>query len=115
MAVLDCGCGEATITMGLAEVVPDGRVVVAVDLDQDSFAATRCYADSIGPNNLTFIVADGRQLPFHDAVFDAVLCHSVLEVLDVPTRTVAELRCVTKPGGVVGVASVDYGGIITWR
>jgi ubiquinone/menaquinone biosynthesis C-methylase UbiE len=86
MAVLDCGCGEATITMGLAEVVHDGRVV-----------------------------ADGRQLPFHDAVFDAVLCHSVLEVLDVPTRTVAELRCVTKPGGVVGVASVDYGGIITWR
>ena len=111
MAVLDCGCGEATITMGLAEVVPDGRVV-AVDLDQDSFAAARCYAEWIGRNNLTFVVADGRQLPFHDAVFDAVLCHSVLETLDDPARTVAELRCVTKPGGVVGAASVEYSGII---
>jgi ubiquinone/menaquinone biosynthesis C-methylase UbiE len=111
MAVLDCGCGKATITMGLAEVVHDGRVV-AVDLDQDSFAATRCYAASIGRNNLTFIVADGRRLPFHDAVFDAVLCHSVLETLDDPARTVAVLRCVTKPGGVVGAASVEYSGII---
>ena len=52
------------------------------------------------------------QLPFQDAVFDAVLCHSVLETLDDPARTVAELRCVTKPGGVVGAASVDYSGII---
>jgi SAM-dependent methyltransferase len=111
MAVLDCGCGKATITMGLAEVVHDGRVA-AVDLDQDSFAATRCYAASIGRNNLTFIVADGRRLPFHDAVFDAVLCHSVLETLDDPARTVAVLRSVTKPGGVVGAASVEYSGII---
>src|SRR5260370_42067942 len=27
MVVLDCGCGEATITTGLAEAVPAGRVV----------------------------------------------------------------------------------------
>jgi ubiquinone/menaquinone biosynthesis C-methylase UbiE len=26
MVVLDCGCGEATIAMGLAEAVPAGRV-----------------------------------------------------------------------------------------
>jgi ubiquinone/menaquinone biosynthesis C-methylase UbiE len=27
MVVLDCGCGKATITLGLGEAVPDGRVV----------------------------------------------------------------------------------------
>jgi cyclopropane fatty-acyl-phospholipid synthase-like methyltransferase len=27
MIVLDCGCGKATITLGLARAVPDGRVV----------------------------------------------------------------------------------------
>ena len=30
--VLDCGCGTGTITLGLAEAVPEGHVV-GVDLD----------------------------------------------------------------------------------
>ena len=111
MAVLDCGCGEATITLGLAAAVHAGRVV-AVDLEKESFAAARRHALSIGRCNLAFTVADGRQLPFHDAAFDAMLCHSVLEMLDDPARAVEELRRVTKPGGVVGAASVEYGGII---
>ena len=111
MAVLDCGCGEATITLGLAEAVHAGWVV-AVDVKQGSFAAARRYAASIARSNLDFAVADGRRLPFHDAAFDAVLCHSMLETLDDPAKAVTELRRVTKPGGVVGAASVEYGGII---
>jgi len=114
MAVLDCGCGEATITLGLAEAVPNGRVV-GVDVEKDSFAAARCHASSTGRNNLAFTLADGRQLPFRDAAFDVVLCHSMLETLGDPTRAVAELRRVTKPGGVVGAASVEYGGLIPRR
>jgi len=111
MAVLDCGCGEATITIGLAEAVPNGRVV-GVDVEMDSFAAARCHAASTGRNNLAFTVADGRQLPFHDAAFDAVFCHSMLETLGDPANAVAELRRVTKRIGVAGAASVDYGGLI---
>jgi ubiquinone/menaquinone biosynthesis C-methylase UbiE len=111
MAVLDCGCGEATITIGLAEALPAGRVV-GVDLKEDSLAAARRNAGFIGRNNVAFIAADGRQLPFHDAVFDAVLCHSVLETLGDPAGAIAELRRVTKRGGVIGAASVEYGGII---
>jgi len=111
MVILDCGCGEATITTGLAQTVPTGRVV-GVDLDGDSFAAAGGYAASIGLYNLAFAVADGRRLPFDDATFDAVLCHSVLETLGDPANVVAELRRVTKRGGVVGGASVEYGGII---
>jgi SAM-dependent methyltransferase len=44
--------------------------------------------------------------------FDAVLCHSMLETVDDPALVVAELRRVTKPAGVVGTASVEYGGLI---
>jgi SAM-dependent methyltransferase len=97
--------------LGLAGAVPDGRVV-GVDLDKDDLLAARCSAALIGQENLTWIVADGRQLPFHDAAFDAVLCHSMLETLDDPTNVVTELRRVTKHGGVVAAASVEYGGII---
>ena len=111
MAVLDCGCGQATITIGLAEAVPIG-LVVGVDLEKEGFAAARCYATSIGRRNIAFAVADAKHLPFHDAAFDAVLCHSVLETLANPGRAVDELRRVTKPDGVVGAASVEYGGLI---
>ena len=111
MVVLDCGCGEATITMGLAEAVPAGRVV-GVDLETDNLAAARRYAASIGRANLAWAAADGRRLPFHDAAFEAVLCHSMLETLGDPASVVAELRRVTKRGGVVGAASVEYGGRI---
>jgi SAM-dependent methyltransferase len=111
MAVLDCGCGKATITLGLAEAVPDGRVV-GVDLDKDGLLAAHCSAALMGRGNIACIVADGRLLPFHDAAFDAVLCHSMLETLSDPRNVVTELRRVTKHGGVVGAASVEYGGLI---
>ena len=69
-------------------------------------------AVSLAQQNVSWIGADGRSLPFHDAVFDAVLCHSMLETLDDPVPVIAELRRVTKRGGVVGAASVEYDGII---
>jgi ubiquinone/menaquinone biosynthesis C-methylase UbiE len=109
--VLDCGCGEGAIAMGLAEAVPAGRVI-GVDLGADSLAVARRYAASTGRANLAWAVADGRRLPFDDASFEAVLCHSVLETLKEPAKVVAELRRVTKRGGVVGAASVEYGGLI---
>jgi ubiquinone/menaquinone biosynthesis C-methylase UbiE len=111
MAVLDCGCGKATIALGLAEAVPKGRVV-GVDLNKDNLLAACCSASLMGQGNLVCIVADGGRLPFHDAAFDAVLCHSMLETLDDPRNVVTELRRVTKHGGVVGAASVEYDGLI---
>jgi SAM-dependent methyltransferase len=111
MMVLDCGCGNATITLGLARAVPDGRVV-GVDNKRSSVVAALRSAALIGQKNFACVVADGRRLPFYDASFDAVLCHSVLETLDDPALVVAELRRVTKPAGVVGAASVEYGGLI---
>jgi SAM-dependent methyltransferase len=111
MVILDCGCGEATISIGLSEAVPAGRVV-GVDLDKHGIATARRYAASTGRGNLALALADCRRLPFGAAAFDAVFCHSVLETLGDPTTVVAELRRVTKRGGVVGAASVEYGGII---
>jgi ubiquinone/menaquinone biosynthesis C-methylase UbiE len=111
MLVLDCGCGTATITIGLAEALPAGGVV-GVDLAKDSLSAARRNACTMGRNNLAWAAADARCLPLADAVFDAVLCHSVLETVGEPADVVAELRRVAKFGGVVGAASVEYGGLI---
>ena len=109
--VLDCGCGAGTITLGLAEAVPGGHVI-GVDLDLSGLKGAQRAAISLGQQNVSWIGADGRSLPFHGAIFDAVLCHSMLETLDDPAPVIAELRRVTKRGGVVGAASVEYDGII---
>ena len=109
--VLDCGCGDGTITVGLAEALAEGSVV-GVDLDAVVLKDARRAAFLLGRQNLSWIGGDGRSLPFRDAAFDAVLCHSVLETLSDPAEVIAELRRVTRRGGVVGAASVEYDGII---
>jgi SAM-dependent methyltransferase len=111
MIVLDCGCGNATITVGLAKAVSGGRVV-GVDLDKDSLVAAHRNASALGRGNIAFAAADGRCLPFSDAAFDAVFCHSVLETVGDPASVVVELRRVIRSGGVVAAASVEYGGLI---
>ena len=111
LIVLDLGCGQATISMGIAETVPNGRVV-GIDIDRGNLAVARRDAAAIGHGNLAFAAADGRQLPFRDGAFDAVLCHSMLETLRDPASVVVELRRIIRRGGVIGAASVEYGGII---
>src|SRR5262249_16144585 len=76
MVGVDLGCGRATISIGLSETVPNGRVV-GVDIDRDDLAMGRRNAAAMDRGNLAFAAADGRRLPFGDHVFDAVLCHSV--------------------------------------
>jgi SAM-dependent methyltransferase len=110
MAVLDYGCGEGTIAVGLAEAVPEGRVV-GVDLAERNLLLAHRYATSLGLGNLFWCAADASRLPFCDAQFHAVLCRSMLETVDTPIRVVSELRRVTKYGGLVGAASVDYGAL----
>jgi ubiquinone/menaquinone biosynthesis C-methylase UbiE len=109
--VLDFGCGSGSISVGLGDVVPDGQVI-AFDLDASEFGpATHCL--STQPiDSIRFVVADGTVLPFRDAMFDAVLCHSVLETLPNPLQALGEVMRVLAPGAVLGAASVDYGGLL---
>jgi SAM-dependent methyltransferase len=56
---------------------------------------------NIGPFPNVDIVADAHYLPFVDSSIDAIHCEAVLEHLYNPTKAVAEMFRVLKPGGVV--------------
>jgi len=108
--VLDLGCGPGSITVGLASRLEAGEVT-GVDPDDD-FAAARGYAAEHGIGNVHFEAGDVYGLDFPADEFDVCLCHSMLETLDRPLDGLLEVKRVLKPGGVLGVACVEYGGLI---
>ena len=112
MRLLDAGCGAGSITIGLAEATEDGEAI-GIDAFEEAIEAARSMASSLGrSSSLRFEVADINALPFEEASFDAVFCHAVLQHLPDPLAALRELRRVTRPGGVIGVADADLDGSI---
>ena len=107
--VLDIGCGNGAIALGLAA---EAASVVGVDRDEADFPEARRYAEQHEIRNVELRAGDAYALDFADDEFDACLCHSALETLERPLDALAEIRRVLRPGGVAGVASVEYGGLI---
>jgi SAM-dependent methyltransferase len=102
--VLDYGCGHGMAAVVLARA---GATVTAFDLSPGyvSEARERARANGVG---VECVVADGEELPFPDASFDAVWGNAILHHLDL-TRAGRELRRVLKPGG-VAVFCEPWGG-----
>ena len=111
MRLVDCGCGPGTITVGIAEKLAPSEVV-GVDVSESIFEPSRTFAAEQGISNLSFTVGDIYGLPFSEEEFDAAFVHSVMEALDSPDDALREVKRVLKPGGLIGVASVEYGGVI---
>ena len=107
--LLDIGCGDGALSIGLAGLCGQ---VTALDLSSAEFLDADAYARDRRLGNLRFVEGDATRLPFADGTFDAVHGHSVLESGADPARILAEARRVLRPGGRLGVASVEYGGLI---
>ena len=107
-AVLDCGCGPGSITVGLAEAVAPGRTV-GVDLSDGHFPVAQALAAERGTSNVVFQVADVYELPFDDGSFDAVFANGLLLHLSDPGQALREMRRVLRPGGIVAIRDLDWG------
>lgn len=105
-ALLDCGCGPGTITVGLAERVAPGRVV-GIDLNTAQSDEGRALARERGLD-IEFRSGDVYNLDFPDGSFDAVFAHTILQHLRDPVKALREIRRVLKPGGIVGVRDEDW-------
>ncbi|MEA2462109.1 MAG: hypothetical protein QOH90_2286 [Actinomycetota bacterium] len=103
--LLDAGCGSGRT---LDELVRYGRVS-GVDLSPDAVdAARRRGHDDVR-------VARVEQLPFADATFDVVTCLDVVEHTPDDRATLAELRRVTRPGGLLLVTVPAYQALWSWH
>jgi SAM-dependent methyltransferase len=110
-AVLDCGCGPGSITLGIAARTTPGEVV-GVDFGLSQIDRATAVATEQGVSNVRFQAGSVYELPFDNGRFDRVFSHALLEHLADPVRALGELHRVLKPGGVIGVCSPDWGGFL---
>jgi glycosyltransferase involved in cell wall biosynthesis/protein-L-isoaspartate O-methyltransferase len=109
--VLEIGCGRGGFSKYLAE---RGADLVAADFSDAAVAITdRMLAPY---PNAEAVVADIEALPYETGSFDAVVSLDTIEHVPDPTRAVAELVRVLKPGGRFVLTTNNYLGLIgLWR
>ena len=103
--LLDAGCGSGRTLDDLARY---GQVS-GVDLSPKAvLAARRRGHDDVH-------LARVEQLPYPDASFDVVTCLDVVEHTPDDRATLAELRRVTRPGGLLLVTVPAYQALWSWH
>ena len=107
--VLDVGCGPGFLCADMAvEVGRTGRVV-GIDISEDFLRMARRQGKR---DWVTFARGDIRALHANNASFDVAVSTQVLEYVSDPTRGIAELYRVLRPGGRVLVVDTDWDGMV---
>lgn len=100
-AVLDVACGPGNTTRSLVgEVGPAG---LAVGVDSSATMLAQAVEETPAGDPVAYLRADGADLPFEDATFDAVSCYGALYLMDDPFASLREMVRVLKPGGRIAV------------
>jgi SAM-dependent methyltransferase len=109
--VLDLGCGTGSLALALART--GARRILGIDIAPAYIAYA---AQRSNDQRLAFAVGDGAALQLADGSVDRAFSLLALNFMPAPTRAIAELRRVTRPGGVVAAAVWDFfGGLVYQR
>jgi ubiquinone/menaquinone biosynthesis C-methylase UbiE len=99
--VLDVGCGTGIVAREVASRLRATATVTAVDLNANMLAVARTAAAREGLT-VEWCEGDAKQLPFHDAAFDLVLCQFALMFVAEKSAALSEMRrVVTRSGRVL--------------
>jgi demethylmenaquinone methyltransferase/2-methoxy-6-polyprenyl-1,4-benzoquinol methylase len=103
--VLDVATGPAAVALQLADRT-DARVT-GIDLSDDMLRRGQRNVAAAGlDDRISLVLAQGEQLPFPDATFDALTFTYLLRYVADPASTIAELARVVRPGG--AIASLEF-------
>jgi SAM-dependent methyltransferase len=113
MRCLDAGCGGGDVTLELARRVGPHSVVIGVDLDEAKLDLARQEAAAQGICNAEFRALDlcTQEL---DGDFDLIYARFLLTHLTDPARAIAAFCRALRPGGLLIVEDIDFGGGFAW-
>jgi SAM-dependent methyltransferase len=104
--VLDVGCGAGIDALLAArQVTPTGRVL-ALDMTPAMAERARANARAAGFGHVDVHEGLMEALPFDDASVDVVVANGVLNLSVRPSRSLAEMHRVLRPGGRVALADL---------
>lgn len=109
--ILDLGCGPGWFWAATANELPPNQNLTLSDLSPGMVqeAVERCR--SLPFASVTGQQADATTLPFEDASFDAVIAMHMLYHLPDPSKGIAEMFRVLKPGGFLAVTTNGAGNM----
>jgi SAM-dependent methyltransferase len=116
-AEVRAGLGRFLADRAVAGPILDVGTGVGGNLDLLAVVATSygvelsASAARLAVRHGTVVVGDGARLPFAAATFGAVVCTEVLEHVDDPAATFAEMARVLRPGGLAYVTTPNYANL----
>jgi ubiquinone/menaquinone biosynthesis C-methylase UbiE len=96
--VLDVGCGTGFLFRHINKQV---EFLVGLDLSQKALHEAKKRAKDMA--NVALILADADNTPFPDHTFDKVFAITVLQNMPDPTKTLSEMKRVSKPQAIFAV------------
>jgi len=110
--ILEVGSGTGAVLSALQSAFPPDVIKhpFGLDINKPFLQFSR--------NQLSDVIltqGDGHHLPYHNASFDAAICHFLLLWVHSPGLVLKEMTRVTRPKGhVIAFAEPDYGGRIDY-
>ena len=101
--VLDMATGTGFLAIELAR---HSRRVIGIDITPAMLARASKAKEEQGIYNLSFLMADGESLPFHDETFDVVACRLGIHHFPEPKGQIFEMKRVAKARGKVVIADI---------
>jgi phosphatidylethanolamine/phosphatidyl-N-methylethanolamine N-methyltransferase len=109
-SLLEIGVGTG-LTLG---DYPEHTCVTGIDLSHDMLERARRRALQLNGRRIDLRQMDAEHIAFPDATFDCVTLPYVLSVTPDPSRLVAEVRRVCRPGGLIVVVNHFSGSHFWW-
>jgi trans-aconitate methyltransferase len=101
---LDVGCGTGALCERILKRAAPARIT-GVDSADGFLAHARAHVDD---PRVEFLKGDAQALPIGDANVDVVISGLMLNFVPDKAKAAAEMRRVTRPGGIVGLYVWDY-------
>ena len=102
--VLDVGCGTGTISLASAK---RGAKTVGLDASESYLDGARRLRSH---PNVTYVYGDARKLQCPGGSFDACVSTLAIDVIPEVDLVAAEMRRVTRSGGIVACGTLDFWG-----